>query len=660
MNTKVAFLVPIHPPHFHFARDLLVSLHNHGLDKETEVWFVFTDEVDKASFGDYPYTIVLPENLRIFDNNGIINIKKFYGLRQIQDKYPYVIVLDAESQFIRNVNVFALCEEYFSSKILLGNEVLPEGTERTEGIKNSCKRFFAGHKDFEKLNNPLYLWFNQPCIYKTDTLNDFWDKINYDKNIAKLQWADFDYYMYMFYLILYHGFNIEDIDIRSNYGICEATEDLLFFKSDKYETLPIFMASQPVLHKFDNPKCFIAIHLDRNKDWLLRVMTQKIDYLMQEIRELKNQKKREQNSIFYKLLVPSLSSTQKKTSAVDIKSDKKVIADEDISFVIQGKVNKQTTPKAIASIRQFFPGAEIVLSTYIGTETSGLNYDKIALVEDPGFFYYDDQERSKENNLNRQIQTTLAGLNAATRQYAFKLRTDFIITGRGFLDYFYRFPESDSNYKVFGRKVLSCVFFARNPRKENPLSFHPSDIAFFGLRADLLKLFDIPFMTKEDSLFYKVNKKRCCKYVPEQHIWVNCLLKNGKKIKFEHQRDTSEKIVADTEKYTVSNFIYLDFRQFNLLAPKQLRMFANNDFHDVITHIEWQRLYKKYLDESLVVPDEDSIRDFVEQKTFIFKWYNFLAKVVTMFFVGKSLRNFRRGTRKKILQKLTRNICLPK
>ena len=293
MYKKIAFLAPIYPPHYQFARDLLASHHKHNLHEQSDIWIVFTDETEKESFGDYLFTIVLPKELRIFNNHGIINIKKFYGLKQIQEKYPYIIVLDAESLFIRNVNLFAICEEYFTSKILLGNEVFPERKEAIEGVKNSCKRFFADNKNVEKLNNPLYLWFNQPCIYKASNLNDFWNKIDYDHNIKSLQWADFDYYIYMFYLVLFQGFSIVDMDIETNCGICEASEgSLSLFKSNKYETLPIFMASQAVLHIFDNPKCFIAIHLDRNKDWMLRVMSQKIDYCIQKIRDLENKQKR--------------------------------------------------------------------------------------------------------------------------------------------------------------------------------------------------------------------------------------------------------------------------------------------------------------------------------------------------------------------------------
>ena len=332
----------------------------------------------------------------------------------------------------------------------------------------------------------------------------------------------------------------------------------------------------------------------------------------------------------------------------------------EVSFIIQGEINYETTSQTIENIRRFFPYAEIVLSTYEGSDISGLDYDKIVFVEDPGFYYYDDQVESKKNNINRQILTTAVGLKAATRKYAFKLRSDFVLTGTGFLEYFNKFTQTDPEYRVFEHKVLSCVFFARDPRGENSLPFHPSDIAFFGLRTDLLNLFDIPFMTEEESTLYKFKDVCYCKYVPEQHIWVNCLLKNGKDINFKHQRDISEEIAVATEKYAVSNFIYLDWVQFNLLPPERLTKFSNNDFHDVITHVEWQQLYKKYLDAELIVPNKDSLRDFLEKQIVVLKWYKFIAKFCTMFLIGKRLKVFRRKKRNEILQYLMENICLPK
>jgi hypothetical protein len=184
--------------------------------------------------------------------------------------------------------VFTLCEEYFAAKILLGNTMRSKNRESAEGIKKSCRRFFADHPDFDKLNNSLYLWFNQPCIYKTDTLSEFWTKIAYANNIKSLRWTDFDYYIYMFYLILFQGFQIEDMEIESEWGVCEAVMHSLSFKSDKYKSLPILMVSQIMLDKFDNPRCFITVHVDRIKKRVMHVMMQ-IDRCVQQIQNMNDQ-----------------------------------------------------------------------------------------------------------------------------------------------------------------------------------------------------------------------------------------------------------------------------------------------------------------------------------------------------------------------------------
>jgi hypothetical protein len=343
-----------------------------------------------------------------------------------------------------------------------------------------------------------------------------------------------------------------------------------------------------------------------------------------------------------------------------------MINTRDISFVIQGVLSKEITPKTITNIRKYFPKAEIVLSTYTGTDTYGLDCDKIELVEDPGFFpSYDHLSCLTKNNVNRQIKTTLAGLKAATRKYVFKIRTDFIISGRKFLSYFDKFPKYDIDYKVFNHKILSCVFFARNPRTKSefpPYLFHPSDIAFFGLREDLLNLFDIPFMTKEEALAFKMNGYNHNLYVPEQHIWVNCLRKNGYKINFDHQRDASGKNFEDTERYAVSNFIYLDWKQFNLIPPKHLVFSANNkelQFDDVITHIEWQRLYKQYIDNSFVVPKRDDLRELISREIsvwFLNKENNTKNRSSKMKkFIKKLLRLFRRILHGDVIRALNDN-----
>lgn len=157
-----------------------------------------------------------------------------------------------------------------------------------EDIKSSCKRFFEDSMR-PLLQTDLYLWFNQPCIYKCSTLDEFFKVINYEENAADFTWHDFDYYIYMYYLILYHDFKIEDIEIESKYGICEASFEFLRFKSNKYEKCNIWMCSQATLPKFDNPNLFIIVHLDRDTGWQIRSLNIRLVGILRQIDDLYSQ-----------------------------------------------------------------------------------------------------------------------------------------------------------------------------------------------------------------------------------------------------------------------------------------------------------------------------------------------------------------------------------
>ena len=148
MNKEIAFLVPLYPPHYKFARNLIESWKCNTLDVQSDVWFVFTTEEEQTEFGEWEHCIVLPVPLRNFLNNGIINIKKFYGLSQIKDKYEYVIVLDAESTFVRNVDLKQVCETYWNSRVLYGNDTIPMNRGGGEWkllkpLRNHVSAFFA-------------------------------------------------------------------------------------------------------------------------------------------------------------------------------------------------------------------------------------------------------------------------------------------------------------------------------------------------------------------------------------------------------------------------------------------------------------------------------------------------------------------------------------
>ena len=78
------------------------------------------------------------------------------------------------------------------------------------------------------------------------------------------------------------------------------------------------------------------------------------------------------------------------------------IKSKDISVVVQGAINSEVTPKCLESIRKYLPEAEIILSTWEGSDVVGLDYDKLVLNKDPGTFIYKRSNGAiTENNMNR-------------------------------------------------------------------------------------------------------------------------------------------------------------------------------------------------------------------------------------------------------------------
>lgn len=101
MVNKVAFIIPTYPPHFNYAKNFLDTFRKNYLNLQADLFFIFSNESEAQEFGEYEYKIILPDELRIFENGGIINIKKFFALKSLQNQYDYYIVLDSESEIIK-------------------------------------------------------------------------------------------------------------------------------------------------------------------------------------------------------------------------------------------------------------------------------------------------------------------------------------------------------------------------------------------------------------------------------------------------------------------------------------------------------------------------------------------------------------------------------
>lgn len=306
---------------------------------------------------------------------------------------------------------------------------------------------------------------------------------------------------------------------------------------------------------------------------------------------------------------------------------------KDISVVVQGAVDAVNTPKCLASIRKYLPGAEIILSTWEGTKVEGLDFDKVLLNKDPGGSK--DGRTGIQNNINRQLLSTKCGIEKVKRIYCIKLRGDLILRSNKFLGYFSNFPEYDKNYRIFKGRVIQCSYFCKRYLGEAryyvlPTPFHISDWFACGYTEDVYKLFNIPLTSEPFYTNYlnynEVSSARknifgaSHQYAPEQYILLNCLLNSGIRVpEFNSIEEYDSENIEFSNKILANNFITLNPSQISLYCGKNgidpYRTWSKSELK--LPMYIWEGLYrydiflqeyKKYCAPNFDIPVEAVIR----------------------------------------------------
>ncbi|TFF33873.1 WavE lipopolysaccharide synthesis family protein [Pseudomonas sp. RIT623] len=264
------------------------------------------------------------------------------------------------------------------------------------------------------------------------------------------------------------------------------------------------------------------------------------------------------------------------------------IDSSEISVIIQGPIvhrsynygRQSITQAAVNSVRLLLPDAEIIVSTWAGEEPPSPLIDLFLENPDPGA-----QKASPEslaNNVNRQIVSTVAGLKQATRKYCLKLRTDIVLKSIDFIETYSSDKFSRTNYSLFERRIVSNNLTSRNPVRyyqATPffnwkLLFHISDHVHFGLKQDMLLLWDLPLQTKSEAEYFveRVHPERFrlneeARLAPEQYIAVNCFKKSFDIDLIDYADWDAEK-EKESEALLRSNFIFLEDQKFSIAFPK--------------------------------------------------------------------------------------------
>ena len=193
------------------------------------------------------------------------------------------------------------------------------------------------------------------------------------------------------------------------------------------------------------------------------------------------------------------------------------------------------------------------------------------------------------------------------------MRNDFQMKNTNFLNYFDKFDDYRMDeVKIFKKRIVvstvyTCkVFFKNKGVLVQDNCFRFTDWWHFGLREDVLKLWNIPFENdpcykglandKKDKKIVEKMLVPADKFHEEQYLWGNLAKMNG--IDFEMIDETDFKLrnAIISEKLLVNNAVVVDFEKSGFRCLKLARRFCLND--DLYFYCDWLSLYKKYCNEA--------------------------------------------------------------
>lgn len=323
-----------------------------------------------------------------------------------------------------------------------------------------------------------------------------------------------------------------------------------------------------------------------------------------------------------------MNSKSKKTRAPTFS----VPNDSRISIVMQG-LPSTDTKSYLETVRANFPKAEIILSTWTGTDIAfakGL-VDKVVFSDDPGGLPSAFREEVISiNNLNRQIVSTVAGIKAASRPFVMKLRTDFTVNSRKVLDFWNEYPKRDKKYKLFLHRVIIPSVFSRFYSDETltPTPFHPSDLFSFGLKKDLLLFYgSAPLATPEELCAWKYKfpqhppyRFSQWRYAPEQAFFVHAARTKFPNIRFDDWTDLHKEELLLSKQLLLNNFIFLNPGQIGLKSRKHQYALDCADaggWKGLILHEVFDGWYHAVLDPIKTKPAVNGSADQVHPHLFV-------------------------------------------
>jgi hypothetical protein len=226
-------IAPIHEPYFNtYGLDFVKSYN--CFFNDNDLFLVFSNDEGYEKFKniahDLRFNKIICENLGDEPASPITR-KKLYGLNHVfkNTNFKRAGVVDVDTIFLKYLDYDKYFKEFVDNKKIYTSIATNSSIYR---YVTSPKKFY-NDIDNDKLNNitknfTSYFWFNDIPVYDKDYFLNFCDYINYDNIRETIAYDDFDFVMYVYYLLIKDLATMEyfvDNDnnlLHSSYGFLEA------------------------------------------------------------------------------------------------------------------------------------------------------------------------------------------------------------------------------------------------------------------------------------------------------------------------------------------------------------------------------------------------------------------------------------------------------
>ena len=271
------------------------------------------------------------------------------------------------------------------------------------------------------------------------------------------------------------------------------------------------------------------------------------------------------------------------------------LTEENLTFLLQGRIDSQTIYSVKSIIHNFKYVNEIIISTW---EELSLQAEliktldptkiKIVISKDPGSPLRNKKE-NRLHNVNRIIKSTYEGLKICQKNFVISMRADLFFKSNKIINVYNKFNS--------GKRILVLNQTTVDPERGPKLLYHCSDWLIMGQTNIIKNYFATDFMPDAFCDWYEKNTKpedeidkgNLSRFMAEDYITSNGIINLNYKISHEYyldfnfaERDLWLSIIGEL-------YIILPMKKLDIFSTKYTNI---SDFHffKYLTFTKWKKL----------------------------------------------------------------------